>query len=80
MSKICCFFHFLGNAIINVFDFLYDHRSQYCAASGLGVKSQKNNSGISRGLSVKKSGFFLHFHRNATTEFFYFLNDDRGQH
>ena len=49
------------------------------ANTGLGLRFQKNNPGISRGLSVTKFGFW-HFRGNATIYFFYFLHDDRGHY
>ena len=61
-----------------LFYFLHDVRDQQCATSCLGVWFQKNNPGISRGLSVK-NWVFRHFLGNACVIFFYFLHDDRGQ-
>ena len=57
MSKNWVFGHFLGNATINFFDFLHDDRGKHCATFGLGVWFQKNNPGISWGLSVKNDIF-----------------------
>ena len=64
---------------MNFFDILHDDRAQHCATFGPGVRFQKNNPGISRGLSVKKLGF-LTFSRKRYYNFFDFLHDDRGQH
>ena len=64
---------------MNFFDILHDDRAQHRATFGPGVRFQKNNPGIRRGLSVI-NGFFLHFLRNATIIFFDILQDDRAQH
>ena len=51
------------------FDILPDDRAQHRATFGPGVRFQKNNPGISRGLSVKKFGF-LTFSRKRYYELF----------
>ena len=73
------FSHCCGNVTINSFDFLHDARGQNCATFGLGVQFQKNIPGISRGLSVKKSGVLTFFWK-CYNRFFWFLHDNRGQH
>ena len=64
-------FFFSGNATIISFDFLHDdkgHTMQHLAKVSVFIR---NNTGISRGLNVKKSSF-LHFFRNATIILFIF--------
>ena len=56
MSKDWVFI-FLGNATIGFFDFLHDDRGQHFTTFGVGVRFQKNNPGIRRGLSVKNRVF-----------------------
>ena len=43
---------------MNFFDILHDDGAQHRATFWPGVKFQKNNPGISRGLSFKKLGLF----------------------
>ena len=57
-----------------LFDLLHYDRGQYCATSDVAVRFQKNYPGISRGLSVKKSGD-LSFLRKCYYNFFYFLHE-----
>ena len=52
VSKYWLFCHLLGNATISVID-----RGQHCATIELGVRFQKTNSRISRGLIEKNLGF-----------------------
>ena len=53
-QKIVVFFlHFLGKATMIYFYFLHEDRGQHFTSSGPSVGFQKNNPGISRGLSVK---------------------------
>ena len=54
---------------MNFFDILHDDRAQQRATFGPGFRFQKNNPGISRGLSVKKLGF-LKFSRKRYYESF----------
>ena len=55
---------------MNVFDTLHDDRAKHRATFGPGVRFQKNNPGISRGLGVK-SGFF-DFFLETLLQFFFF--------
>ena len=66
-------------ATLNFFDFFHDDNGQHCAIFGLGIRFQKKNPGISRGLSLKKLGFW-HFLGNAIMKFFDFLHDERDQY
>ena len=64
---------------MNFFDIFHDDMVQHCAIFEPCVRFQKNNPGISRGLSVKNC-FFGHFLGKATINSFDFLHDDRGHH
>ena len=76
MSKNQGSWHFLWNATI-LFYLLHNNRGQHYN-SDLGVPFQKNISGISRWLSVKKRDFLTFFWKNYYI-FFDFLYDYRGQ-
>jgi len=54
---------------MNFVDILHDDMAQHCATFGPGVWFQKDNPGISMGLSVKKLGI-LTFSWKCCHEFF----------